>query len=591
MATRRLPCRERLEYSNHFEVVPADRPFPPPRPPRRVRQTLESAVVTGPPGQEIHCDPHGRVKVQFHWDRAGRRDERSSCFLRVAQSWAGTGFGAQFVPRIGMEVLVGFLGGDPDRPVVVGCVPNAHTPPPYPLPQNNTRSVLRTRTSPGGGGSNELSFEDRRGAERVYIHAQRDFDEAIERDRTATIGHDAAVSVGGDLSSAVAGTRRDTTKEDHHVRIEGARTAQVLGAERVQIGNLRTTLVDGADELRVTGASVSEIERTHTLRIGGDEELHVRGNQTHIVGGSSDVVVRGTSRATYSGPRSVNAGGGIALSVGSKDAPASAEGALSGDLVLRGAGSIEISAGRRIRLRVGSTILTLLPKELRIEAESIHFQAKTIAAVAEKSALSLGDEAKLEGDAVKLASKDKAILELDKEARLDGDKVKIKPGLAAEMAKREEREEAAKELEEVTVHLFDLAGHPALGALYEVSFAGYLDEGEAADGTVRIPAFPDVETARIRWGRPPSARDDGSTEPYEHEMEVYLQTDTGDSNEALRRKLHNMGHRGKDLHEAIRHYQTSTGEEPTGSTSEVAGDLASRHDGVSPTKLPTEQEH
>ncbi len=577
-----------LEYRNRFEVVPADRPFPPPRPARRLRQTLESAVVTGPPGQEIYCDQHGRVKVQFHWDRDGKRDEKSSCFLRVAQSWAGSGFGAQFIPRIGMEVLVGFLGGDPDRPIVVACVPNAHTPPPYPLPASNTRSVLRSRSSPGGGGANEISFEDRQGAEQLYVHAQRNLDEEVERDRSAKVGRDSTLVVGADLTTSVIAHRHDTTRGDHRIRVEGGRAAEVLGGERAEIGILRTTRIEGSDNLRVTGASVAELDGNRTVRVGGHDEARVRGNHVLVVEGRNDVAVQGAARTTYSGPCSVNAAQGISLTVGSRNAPASAEGALSGDLLLRGGGSIELSAGKQIRLRVGSTVLTLLPKELRIDAEAITLNARSIAATAAKSALSLGEEVEIKGDAVKLASKDKAILELDKEARLDGDKVKIKPGLAAEMAKREEREEAAKELEKITVHLFDLAGELLKGAPYEVSFAGYLDEGTAADGTVQIPAFPDVKTASIRWGRPRGSREDGGDEPYEFEMEVYLETEAADSSEALRRKLHNLGHRGTDLHEAIRHYQASTGAAPTGSVKDVEGDVAGRHEGAAPAKLDAE---
>lgn len=573
------------EYENRFEVAPADRPFPPPRPPRRVRQTLESAVVTGPPGQEIHCDQHGRVKVQFHWDRDGKRDARSSCFLRVAQPWAGSGFGAQLIPRVGMEVLVGFLGGDPDRPIVVACVPNAHNPPPYPLPSNDTRSVLRSRSSPGGGGANEISFEDRRGAEQLYLHAQRNLDEEVERDRTAKVGHDATLVVGADLTTSVTGSRHDTTEGDHRLRVEGGRAEQVLGGQRTEIGLLRTTRIDGSDNLRVTGASVAELDGDRTVRIGGHDQARVRGDHILVVEGRSDAAVQGPARTTYSGACSINAAQGISLTVGSRSAPASAEGALSGDLVLRGGGSVDISSGKQIRFRVGSTVLTLLPKELRIDAETITLNARSIAAAAAKSTLSLGEEVEIEGGAVKLASRDKAILELDKEARLDGDKVKIKPGLAAEMAKREEREEAARELEKITVHLFDLAGELIKAAPYEVSFSGYLDEGTAADGAVQIPAFPDVETARIRWARPKDQREGGTEEPYEFEMEVYLQTDAHDSQEALRRKLHNLGHRSTDLHEAIRHYQASTGAAPTGNVKDVEADIAGRHEGAAPAKL------
>ena len=154
-------------YENRFVCVPAEVALRPKRPKRLLQQVVETAVVVGPAHEEVYTDEHGRVKVQFPWDLAGKNDARSSCWVRVAQAWAGAGWGFQFVPRIGMEVVVTFVGGDVDRPLITGCVPNAINVPPFMLPAQRTRSGIRTRTTPKGEGGNELSFEDRKGAEEI----------------------------------------------------------------------------------------------------------------------------------------------------------------------------------------------------------------------------------------------------------------------------------------------------------------------------------------------------------------------------------------------------------------------------------------
>lgn len=573
-------------YQNRFEVAPAEVPFCLPKPPRRVRQVLESAVVVGPPGQEIHCDRHGRVKVQFHWDRDGKRNEASSCFLRVAQGWSGGGFGHQFVPRIGMEVLVSFLGGDPDRPIITGCVPNALNPPQYPLPGSATRSGVRTRTSPGGGGSNELTFEDRAGAEQIYLHAQRNLDEEVGLDRTEKVGRNTTETIGADQRTRVGAHRHDETGGDHQVSVGGARATQIGGVERLDIGGARFTTIAGADQTRVGGPVVADLRADRRVTVQGDDDRRVGGDIVDVVNGARTTAVFGPARTTFSDSCSVNLAKGISLLVGSKKEPAPAEGTLSGELVLRGAGAMEIASEKKIRFRVGKTVVTLGPDEVRIEAEKIRLSAKAIEALGRKGVLSVGEEVLLKGDAVRLASKDNAILELDEEARLDGQAVKIKPGLAAEMAKREEREGQVEDVEKATVKLFDLAGEPIASAPYEVSFFGYFDEGEAPDGSVEIPVFPDVEKALVRWGRPKAQREDpGDDVPYEYQMEVYLRTEAEDPDEALRRKLHNLGHQGGDLASAIRHYQRSVGRDGTGHSEDVRGDVHGQHETATPVKL------
>ena len=152
------------QYSNRFTCIPAEVPIRPARVHRTPRVFGPvTAKVVGPPGEEIHTDPHGRIRVQFHWDREGENNERSSCFIRVAQTWAGPGFGSMFLPRIGMEVVIQFLDGNPDRPLVVGCVYNGVNTPPLEFPDEKTRSTIRSNSSPGGDGFNELRFEDAAG--------------------------------------------------------------------------------------------------------------------------------------------------------------------------------------------------------------------------------------------------------------------------------------------------------------------------------------------------------------------------------------------------------------------------------------------
>ncbi|MDL5602277.1 type VI secretion system tip protein TssI/VgrG, partial [Bacillus subtilis] len=163
---------------------------PPLRHPKPRILGSQSAVVTGPQGQEIHCDEYGRVKVQFHWDRDGLADDKTSCWLRVSSAWAGAQYGGIAIPRIGMEVLVTFLEGDPDQPLISGCLYHKENTVPYALPANKTRTTFKTLSSMGGGGFNELRIEDKKGQEQIFLHAQRDWDENIEHDQKIRVGNE-----------------------------------------------------------------------------------------------------------------------------------------------------------------------------------------------------------------------------------------------------------------------------------------------------------------------------------------------------------------------------------------------------------------
>lgn len=212
------------EYANQITVIPADVAHRPQEKARacRVPSTM-TATVTGPAGEEIHTDVHGRVKAQFHWDRDGEHDERSSCWLRVMGPMSGMGFGTLFTPRIGMEVVVGFHYDDINRPFVAGTLYNGDNRPPLDLPKDKTRSTIRTSTSPGGEGFNEIRFEDAKGAEELFIHAQKDMNEKVKNCHSMNVGANQTLSVGGSRTATVGG--------DETIAVKGNQTITIGGKE------------------------------------------------------------------------------------------------------------------------------------------------------------------------------------------------------------------------------------------------------------------------------------------------------------------------------------------------------------------------
>ncbi len=224
-------------YRNRFTATPWDIPFRPPlNHPKPKVLGSQTAVVTGPAGEEIHCDEYGRVKVQFHWDRHGQADDKTSCWLRVSSSWAGDRYGGIAIPRVGMEVLVTFLEGDPDQPLVTGCLYHKEHQVPYDLPANKTRTVFKTLSSPGGGGYNELRIEDRKGAEQIYIHAQRDWDENIEHDQKIRIGHERHDTVEANSYSEFKAEEHRTTHADRKTEVRANDHLTVGNSQHLKIG-------------------------------------------------------------------------------------------------------------------------------------------------------------------------------------------------------------------------------------------------------------------------------------------------------------------------------------------------------------------
>jgi type VI secretion system secreted protein VgrG len=189
------------------EAADARQPYRPSRvTPKPLVHGLQTALVVGTHGTEIYTDEFGRVKVQFHWDREGKQDENSSCWIRVAQTWAGRGWGAMQLPRVGQEVVVAFLEGDPDRPVIVGSVYNGTQKPPYDLPANATQSGVKSCSSTEGSPGNEIRLEDKKGAEQLYLQAQKDHQVVVKNDMTTTVGNNQKVDVTGDVTISAVGS-------------------------------------------------------------------------------------------------------------------------------------------------------------------------------------------------------------------------------------------------------------------------------------------------------------------------------------------------------------------------------------------------
>ncbi|WP_347902743.1 type VI secretion system tip protein TssI/VgrG [Pseudomonas purpurea] len=229
----------------------------------------QTATVTGPKGEEIHCDQYGRIKVQFHWDREGQADDKTSCWMRVSSSWAGDRYGAIVIPRIGMEVLITFLEGDPDQPLVTGCLYHKENVVPYALPANKTRTVFKTLSSPGGGGYNELRIEDKKGAEQIYLHAQRDWDENIEHDQKIRVGHERHDTVENSTYTELKAEEHRTTVADRKVeaRMDDHQTVGI--SQHIKLGTAQLTSAGREIHLKAGSKIVIEAGMELTLKAGG----------------------------------------------------------------------------------------------------------------------------------------------------------------------------------------------------------------------------------------------------------------------------------------------------------------------------------
>lgn len=339
-------------WSHQVEVVLAGAPYRPPRRSPKPRLVgVQSAVVVGPKGEEIHTDELGRVRVQFPWDREGKLDEESSCWIRVSQGWAGAAYGMSMIPRVGQEVLVAFANGDPDEPLIVGRMYNATAPVPHRLPADATVSAWRSDSSPGSGGYNEIRYDDAKGEELVYVQAEKNLRRLVKHDETLTVGRD--------LDQSVEGSNTDTTHGDRTEVTRGRRSATTYGGSQI---DLRAN-----EAKRVEGAELEDSRGDRQLGVRGDVDTVVHGRRRERIGADSHATVSGARSERVRGSQSftvvddhqIEVSGSYALEAGATLRFAAGEGLVGEaiDLTLKGPGGfVRIDAGG---VTIGGTLVKI----------------------------------------------------------------------------------------------------------------------------------------------------------------------------------------------------------------------------------------
>jgi type VI secretion system secreted protein VgrG len=356
-----------------FEAIPSQQPYRSPLTTRKSRVAgPQTAIVVGPEGEEIHTDKYGCVKVQFHWDRYGKRDENSSCWVRVSQVWAGKNWGAMHIPRIGQEVVVSFLEGDPDRPIITGRVYNAAEMPPYELPANQTQSGIKSRSSKGGAPANfnEIRFEDKMGSEMLTIHAEKDQEISVEHDEAHSVGHDRTKSVGHDETTTVTNNRTETVGNNEQITIGVNRTEKVGANESITIGANRTINVGASESATVALQRTHSVGVNETITVGAAQEITVGAAQAITVGAAQAVKVAANQSIDVGADRTVNAGKKQSVSVG--DAASMTIGAdetrsvtggrttsVGKDDALSVTNNLKIDAGDSITITTGSASISM----------------------------------------------------------------------------------------------------------------------------------------------------------------------------------------------------------------------------------------
>ncbi|MCC6521720.1 MAG: type VI secretion system tip protein VgrG [Polyangiaceae bacterium] len=466
-------------YSNAFHCVPADVVYRPAIAATPLRQAVETATVIGPKGAELHCDEHGRVQVEFHWElEGGDGDALRRSWLRVSHPWVGTNWGAQFLPRVGTEVVVGFLDGDPDRPVVLGSVYNGTHPHPFRLPSEAHKSGFRSQSTPGGDGHSELVFDDQKGKEKLSLRAQKDFAQVVENDYELTV------------------------RRGESVRVDGGSARTVGAGSVVTVAGARTETVGLDYALAVKGS--------HVLSVSGNADVRVTGDRVTRVEGREQAELFGVRDATFHADRVERVLGHLVTVVGEHDARRSATLHVEGGAYQYSTGTAELVSDKAIVLRSGKSVLRVGPEgieldtprlTLRSDGLEVHgkdeitfFSKKKVRFVAEKMDLVVDKKLVLQAERGKL--------ELDQNARLDGATVKLNCS-PEPVDPAEEPEPEPKKL--TTVELVDDDGKPLPHRRFVVTLAdgsersGVLDaDGKAElllDDSAEI-VFPDVDQAQ-----------------------------------------------------------------------------------------------
>lgn len=394
-----------LRYANRFECVPLDTPI---RPAQVTRKPTilgpQTAIVSGPESEEIHTDDLGRIQVQFHWrehpPKPDKRqfDPRASCWIRVAQTWAGAGWGAVFIPRIGMEVVVQFLEGNPDRPLVTGCVYNAAKDLPYPLPAEKTKSTIKSQSTPDSEGFNEFRFEDAAGSEEVFLHAEKDYVEVVKNDHTTSVGHDQTHTVSND------------------------RTRTVKGNELVTIEGNRNVVINGKP---VHGGQGPAEVKGHKLVIDSDYKVITTNlihqdakNKIELIVGKSSITIDQTSIT-------LKAGNGASVTL---DANVLAQSQKASKLLMTADVHMKSNTGSAVDLKADATVTSNVGSTAKLDGD-ILLSAKTGATVTlTADAKVVGKIAELKGGTGVVTADPSGVAVAKGKIEIKGDKVSIEGG-------------------------------------------------------------------------------------------------------------------------------------------------------------------
>lgn len=360
-----------IQYSNSFECAPADRAYRPPRvTPKPLISGIQTAVVTGPEGEEIYTDPYGRIKVVFHWDRVykpGRHKTEGAnccCWVRVAQSSAGNGWGSMFLPRIGQEVVVEFLEGDPDQPLVVGSVYNARQMPPYDPVEHKTRSYMKTCSSMDGEGYNELMFEDLAGSEMVYVHAQRNMDFRVRNDSMEAIYGNRYQRIGwGDDDEELGGNKVEQIRLNKEINVQQDQNEKIEGTYRLTVGYGHENQDGVSVQAENPGIVHYDFEKSWLIHVGEEGlGLTVEGDFKQQVDGNNHQTIVGDLEVTSDGNARLESGGNIDLVAGGIFALKSSQ-----DMHLDGGTNLVLEAGTGLTLKVGGNFISITPAGIFIK--------------------------------------------------------------------------------------------------------------------------------------------------------------------------------------------------------------------------------
>ncbi len=312
------------DWNIQVTAQPTSLPYRPQRlTPTPLTNGPQTAVVVGPAGEEIYTDKYGRVKVQFFWDRYGKKDEHSSCWIRVSHPWAGDKWGFIHIPRIGQEVIVDFIGGDPDYPMITGCVYNADQMPPYALPDNKTASGIKSRSSKGGSATdfNEIRMEDNKGKEQLYVHAQRNLDTVVEASESRVVGVDRSARIGQHDSRFVVKNDKQVIGVNQALQVQSNQDVAVGGNQNVSVkgdqgnmvnGNL-TQSVGGMLMEKVGGDHRESVGGKHTFTVSSDQKNNIGGKQVNFVQGGRKSIIKGEDVTVATGKASTFAAAGYSL--------------------------------------------------------------------------------------------------------------------------------------------------------------------------------------------------------------------------------------------------------------------------------------